>query len=388
MTGPDFETVTRKFTVRRGANPVYTVELILKRVPAGARRRPGSRHRLPHPSPVRPAVPAAEKVQCGTDDDLVPVRELSGHAAAVNAMGYSADGKRVITGSADKTAAVWDPETGDRISRLTGHTATVFAVALSPDGKRALTGGVDGMVGLWDADSGELLHRFDGHDGGARSVAFSPDGRLAASAGADRIIRLYDVGKQAEIRQLTGHNDLVSSVAFAPTSDRLVSGSWDQTVRLWDVNEGKPLKQFLGHTGFVLSVAYSPDGKRLLSGSGGAMKGNQYHGQADCSVRLWDVDSRKELLKLSDDWGGVCTVAFLPESRYILFAEWRPLRADRFLFLWDTESNEEIARYQDPGAWAPTVAVATNGRQVAIGRGFNADHRGRLLALPRQPASK
>lgn len=384
VTGADFETVTRKFTVRRGDNPVCTIELVPK---AKTAARPAETPKPPPAGrPARPRLPPLP-VQWGKDA-FDKVKELVGHTGQVHGVGFSADGKRLITGSHDKTAGVWDPETGERIAELFGHTDVVVAVALSPDGKLALTGSYDQTVGLWEVDSGQLLRRIEGHEDKVRSVAFSPDGRLAASAGDDRTIRLYDVAKRSELRQLAGHADIVSSVAFGPDSDRLVSGSWDRTVRLWDVEQGKQIAQYVGHTGWVQAVAYSPDGKRLLSGSGGAMKGNSYNGQADCSMRLWDVASRKELLKLTDDWGGICTVAFLPDSRHVLFAEWRPLRADRYLFLWDTETNEEIARYQDPDSWAPTVTVATNGKYVAIGRGFNADRTCHVLTLPKPAKSR
>lgn len=374
VTGPDFETVTRKFTVRRGANPVYTVELVPKAKAAA--------------TPPKLPVPVPGNGQWDKGGEFRKVKELTGHTGEVHAVGFAAAGKRAITGSRDRTARVWDPETGECLAELIGHTDVVVGVALSPDGKLALTGSADQTVGLWDTDSGTLLHQFKGHAGMVRSTAFSPDGRLAASAGDDRTIRLYDVGKRSELRQLTGHGDVVSSVAFGPDSDRLASGSWDRTVRLWDVAEGKQLKQYVGHSGWVQAVAYSPDGRRLLSGSGGAMKGNQYHGQPDCSARVWDVESRKELLKLSADWGGVCTVAFLPDSRHILFAEWRPFRGDRFLFLWDAETNREIARYQDPNSLSPTVAVATNGKQVVTGRAFNAGPAVHVFTLPARPGSK
>jgi WD40 repeat protein len=39
----------------------------------------------------------------------------------------------------------------------------------------------------------------------------------------------------------------VNAVAWSIDGKQLVSGSDDKTVRLWDVDSGKQLKHFLGH---------------------------------------------------------------------------------------------------------------------------------------------
>ena len=54
---------------------------------------------------------------------------------------------------------------------------SVTSVAFSPDGQRVLTGSNDDTARLWDANSGNLLRIFSGHTDVVTSVAFSPDGR-------------------------------------------------------------------------------------------------------------------------------------------------------------------------------------------------------------------
>jgi WD40 repeat protein len=54
------------------------------------------------------------------------------------------DGRRIITASWDKTARLWDPESGKQIGEpLTGHTDRVWSAAFSPDGKRIVTASFD-----------------------------------------------------------------------------------------------------------------------------------------------------------------------------------------------------------------------------------------------------
>ncbi len=47
----------------------------------------------------------------------------------------------------------------------------------------------------------------------------------------------------------------------------MASGSWDNAVKLWSVESQKEVTTLEGHSDFVYSVAFSPDGKYLASGS-------------------------------------------------------------------------------------------------------------------------
>jgi WD40 repeat protein len=66
----------------------------------------------------------------------------------------------------------------------------------------------------------------------------------------------------------------------------LASGSQDKTVKLWSVESQKEVTTLQGHSYPVTSVAFSPDGKYLASGS------------TDSTVKLWSVESQKEVTTL------------------------------------------------------------------------------------------
>src|SRR4029077_14165622 len=74
---------------------------------------------------------------------------LRGHTDRVTSVAFSPDGTRILTGSVDNTARLWDAATGTAVATLAGHTDAVRAVALSPDGTRVLTGSGDSTARLW-----------------------------------------------------------------------------------------------------------------------------------------------------------------------------------------------------------------------------------------------
>jgi hypothetical protein len=237
------------------------------------------------------------------------------HTDLVTSVAFSPDGKRIVSGSADRTVHLWDATTGKPIGQpLTGHTDVVISVAFSPDGKQIVSGSADRTVHLWDATTGKPIGQpFTGHTSVVNSVAFSPDGKQIVSGSADETVRLWDATTGKPIGQpFTGHTSVVYSVAFSPVSEaspkeigkRIVSGSADRTVRLWDATTGKPIGLPLtGHTDTVSSVAFSSDGLKIVSGS------------FDKTVRLWDATTGKPIgLPLTGHTDTVSSVAFRPDS--------------------------------------------------------------------------
>src|SRR5262249_23485788 len=65
--------------------------------------------------------------------DLLAGVSFKGHTGGVRSVCYSFDGKRVLSGSGDKTLKVWDAETGLEIRTLQGHAGAVNSVCFSPN---------------------------------------------------------------------------------------------------------------------------------------------------------------------------------------------------------------------------------------------------------------
>ena len=74
---------------------------------------------------------------------------IFGHMGWITCASFSSDGKRIVSGSKDKTIRLWDAETGELVRPpLEGHQSSVSSVAFSPDGKRIVSGSGDNTIWL------------------------------------------------------------------------------------------------------------------------------------------------------------------------------------------------------------------------------------------------
>ena len=278
---------------------------------------------------------------------------LAGHSGRVTAAAFSPDGKRVLTGSADKTARLWDAATGAEVATLTGHTGSVNAVAFSPDGTRVLTGSDDKTARLWDAATGAAVATLEGHSEGVGAVAFSPDGKRVLTGSLDNTARLWDTATGKAVATLKGHHEgdgYVLAVAYSPDGKRVLTGSWDATARLWDAATGAAVATLEGHSRPIRAVAFSPDGKRVVTGSD------------DKTARLWDAATGAAVATLDGHTDAVFAVAFSPDGKRVLTGS-----TDKTARVWDAATGAAVATLEGHTDAVFAVAFSPDSKRVLTG---------------------
>ena len=200
--------------------------------------------------------------------------ETKGH---VYSLSFSRNGRWALVAEGSEVS-MWDIAKGQRLRTFAGHTGTVFSVVFSADDKRVLSGSSDQTLCLWEISTGRCIRVFKGHIDAVMSVSISSSGRWVLSGSNDTTLRLWDTSTGRCVHSLYGHEKQVDSVCFSADERWAVSGGRDGVLRLWELSTGTEARVFEGHADSVRSVCISSDGSFALSGS------------FDRDLRLWELD--------------------------------------------------------------------------------------------------
>ena len=278
------------------------------------------------------------------------LRTLRGHSASIWSVAISADGERIVTGSVDQTAKVWEAVSGRELLTLRGHSAQIWSVVFSPDGQRIVTGSGDQTAKVWEAVSGRELLTLKGHMAAIWSVAFSPDGERIVTGSGDRTVRVWEAATGRELLTLKGPRAQVRSVAFSPDGLRIVAGGEDQTARVWETASGRELVTLKGHGDQIRSVAFSPDSQRIATGS------------EDQTARVWEAGSGRELRTLKGHSAAIWSVDFSADGQRIVTGS-----EDQTARVWETASGRELFTLKGHTSWIRSVAVSPDGQRIVTG---------------------
>jgi serine/threonine protein kinase len=307
-----------------------------------------------------------------TGDELAPFPAIS--AGSLYALAISADGSLVACSGVGGEISVLRFATRTREYTLEGHAADVNSVAFSSDGKRLLSAADDYSVRLWDIEKRAPSATFSSPDTGMHLAVFTPgEKQILASAGTT--IRLFACDSQSTSPPVMETEPAWSWPAISRDSKWLVVTPAPQTnahLQVWDLSsQRKAFELVFGVK--PLPAVFSPDGS--LFASGDVDRGN---------IALWEtkgwvqgLSSQPPAKILNTDFE-VGSLAFTPDGKILAaaglcFYPHHPSGATNRLAFWEVGSWRKLDLLPGAGSdpnersAAATVAFSPDGQLLAIG---------------------
>ncbi|MBV5260636.1 protein kinase [Synechococcus moorigangaii CMS01] len=161
-------------------------------------------------------------------------------------------------------------------------------------------------------------------------------------------------------RTLTGHSAYITALAFAPDSQLLASAAADQTIRLWDLERRREAHCLRGHRGIISGLAFWGD--RLISSSW------------DYTIRLWDWHQGTQTACLQGKSTWLQGLAFWEKTGQLA-----TLGADQEIAVWNLTEQNILYTFTAPGVQLIRASQAKNHLWLAQGNRLSAYEKGQLV---------
>ncbi len=205
-----------------------------------------------------------------------------GHTGDVNYAEFSKDGKKIVTASLDKTAKIWDAQTGLLLANLRGHKGNVEKAVFDPSGLRILTVSDDGTAKVWNALTGISFATLSIASAYIEMADFSKDGSKILTLGSDSSVRIWS-GSNYALTNTIKSNESIGFAEMNTAGNLVITKEADRLVRIWDITVpgGNPLYKTTREGHDVSAATFSPDGRSALIFND------------DSTVRIWNYAANR-----------------------------------------------------------------------------------------------
>lgn len=192
-----------------------------------------------------------------------PSRELIGHHNVVISADWLFTGDRLVTASWDRSAILFDAETGKNISALVGHDQELTEVRAHPTQSLVMTSSKDTTFRLWDfRDANMPVTVFQGHSQPVTSAMFARHEKVV-SGSDDRTVKVWDLKNMRSPLATIRTDAPVNRLSVSPNQSIIAIPLDNRHIRLFDINGNRigrlPRNNTMGHGKMVCSVAWAEE---------------------------------------------------------------------------------------------------------------------------------
>lgn len=200
------------------------------------------------------------------------LRTIYGHSKAVKDVCWAADGRKFLSSSYDRTAKLWDTETGQCLGSFSNGKFPICVKFYPKDENEFLVGGSDKKILQWDIRANQIVQEYDQHLAAVNTVTFVDEDRRFVSSSDDKTIRVWEYGIPVVIKYISEpHMHSIPAITVTPNQKFFLGQSLDNQILCYSTRDRFKLnrrKRFTGHlvAGFACQIGVSPDGKYVMSG--------------------------------------------------------------------------------------------------------------------------
>jgi len=248
----------------------------------------------------------------------------------------------LATGAFDGMARIWDCK-GKLKLKLDKHTEPIYSLKWCYTGEYLLTGSRDKSAIVWDTNTGLVKQQFEFHKSATLDVEWR-DANSFATCGSDSMIYLCSLGKNQPIKEFCGHKDEVNAIRWSPDGNILASCSDDGTIKIWKMEHDTFLHNLMDHTKDIYTIKMSPTGPGSKNPNANLVLASA---SFDATVKLWDIELGKCISSLTKHQDPVYAVAFSPDGQYLASGSF-----DNCLHIWSVTEGKHIKTFKgNSGIW-------------------------------------
>jgi len=211
-----------------------------------------------------------------------------------------------------------------------------------------LSGSVDRTAIIWDAQTGEPKQQFEFHTQATLDVDWRDDFSFATCS-TDKMIYVCELGKSRPVKSFAGHSDEVNAIKWDATGSLLASCSDDYTAKVWSLKMDKPVYDFRQHTKEIYTIRWSPTGPGTRNPNRPLVLASA---SFDTTIKIWDIQVGQEMFTLTKHLDPVYSVAFSPTGEFLASGSF-----DRCLHIWSVKDGSLVKTYRKMEAFLKFVGI-------------------------------